>query len=269
MKIEWIKEIVGNPYITLGLILLALLTFILMIIFYYRSKKIKKPLYSIMNINLIRNFDSKISSLKISLGEESIENLSISKIAFWNGGRETIRRNDIADRDPLIISLNEPYKIFDTKVLVANNPANNISISRAGDERSVLINFEYLDANEGCVMQIVHNGVSPEDLSVSGTIIGAGKPKKKDIPSGNGSVTLSPYGPVYSNITPRELGFILLIVGSLAVLAGIGFLIFGGAEGKSTATGFWITGVIFSIISLFLLPRKIPGELEKTFKDMK
>jgi len=272
MNKEWLKIITDNPYVTLGLLLLAVVTFILMILFYYRSKRIKRPYYAVRSINLIQNFRSKLSSLKISYKDEQVENLTISNVAFWNGGKETIRENDITNVKPLKILLKEPYKILDAKIICSNNPANEISVGEVGsDGRTLLINFEYLDANEGFVLQIIHDGDSSYDLSVSGIIIGAGKPKKKYIPPDLMPIILGPFEkifkikiPVYSR---RVLSIIFFIVGLFPIIASINLLIFRGSKDKPEVIVFFFLGITYLTLSL-MLRRKIPKGLESFEEEL-
>jgi len=271
MNKEWLEIITGNPYVTLGLLLLAVFTFILMILFYYRSKRIKKPFYAVRSINLIQNFSSRLSSLKISYKDEQVENLTVSNVALWNGGKETIRKNDITNVKPLKISLREPYKILDAKIICSNNPANEISVGKVGtDGRTLLINFEYLDANEGCVLQIIHDGDSSYDLSVSGIIIGAGKPKKRFIPSILIPDVLLLFDTKFKRkrgIKRRELGITSFILGLTSIIASIYFLIFRGAEEKPGLIVFFFLGILYLTFSLMFL-RKIPKGLESFEKEL-
>jgi hypothetical protein len=39
------------------------------------------------------------------------------------------------------------------------------------------MNFEYLDKNDGAILQIVHTGKSSADIKIGGTIKGVGKPE--------------------------------------------------------------------------------------------
>jgi len=270
MGMEWIKEISGSSYVTLGLILLALLSFILMIIFYHRSKRIKRPFYSIKHMNIIRDFRSRIDSLEISIGGESVENLTVTQVAFWNGGKETIRKNDITSAEPLEISVKEPFKILEAKILVVNNPANEISIRRIKSESGkhfIQLNFEYLDMDEGCVVQIIHDGYSSKDILVSGTIIGAGKPKNRELPSGRDVNMLFPFPVPIKFKNVRHQGVLYFILGFIIVLIGTGIFLLSNTDDNSGYIVCWILGALLILLSSVLIKRRIPKGLE-TFEDI-
>ena len=58
--------------------------------------------------NLIRDRASLLDGLTVQYRRQSVNNLSISTITFWNGGGAAIRRGDIASADPLHIEAATP-----------------------------------------------------------------------------------------------------------------------------------------------------------------
>ena len=166
-----------NPW---AVIILAVITFLglpLGIIFYLKTRRIKGPCFSIKSFNLVRDFSGKLNALQLTYAGEAVSNLTATKVAFWNKGKDTIHREDIADAEKLRIVCKDPNKVLDAKVLNANNAANQFHIQVAGDRKSVLLTFDYLDFREGAVIQILHTGISSQDLELNGFIKGAGKPK--------------------------------------------------------------------------------------------
>jgi len=161
-------------------IILAVIGLISTYYFYKKSNKVKKPYYQIRSYNLIRDFVSNIQDLEIRYAGELIENLTVSRIAFWNAGNETIDKDDIVESDPIAIATHRDFKILKPEIIAVNDNANNFSIVR--DVTSILgINFDYIDENNGIVIQIFHTGKSSEDIDVIGKIKGAGVPK--NVPS--------------------------------------------------------------------------------------
>jgi hypothetical protein len=74
---------------------LALISIVLAYIFYRRSQRFKEPCWAIRSITLIEGYSSKVEDLEITYKNKKVENLSISRILFWNSGRETVLRQDI------------------------------------------------------------------------------------------------------------------------------------------------------------------------------
>jgi hypothetical protein len=107
---------------------------------------------------------------------DKIDNLTITKIAFWNAGNVTINHGDISKVDPIKISILNEKKFLDAFIISTTNPVNQFSISKVHKESSVLLSFDYIDKNEGIVIQVIHTGNSSSDITVSGTLKGMGKP---------------------------------------------------------------------------------------------
>lgn len=175
---EWLTE---NPWISVLSLFLALLGIVLAIIFFIRGRRTKEPRYTIRSTNLMRDFTSRLEALEMTYAGERISNLTATKLAFWNNGKDTINGSDIAAADPLMVKVNDGYKILDSSVLYAKNAANQFSINHSDDGLHVLIQFDYIDADEGGVIQLLHTGKSSDDIEVCGTIKGAGKPDRRSI----------------------------------------------------------------------------------------
>jgi hypothetical protein len=123
---------------------------------------------------------------------ERISNLTTTKLAFWNNGKDTINGSDIASADPLMVKVNDGCKILDSSVLYVKNAANQFIINQSDDRSHMLIQFDYLDADEGGVIQLLHTGKSSDDIEVCGTIKGAGKPNRRSVPMLNYLASLLP-----------------------------------------------------------------------------
>lgn len=152
----------------------GILGLILAYYFYKKSIRVKEPVYSIRSNNLISGSVSTLENLNISYKDYSVSNLTVSKMLFYNRGAETITRKDLETIHPLSIS-SETCKILDSTVLQVNNPSNVLKASYDEDNKNVYVEFDYLDQNQGTVIQIIHTGLSSEDLKVHGDIIGVQK----------------------------------------------------------------------------------------------
>lgn len=91
---QWVDFLVTNPLLGLASFILAIIGLVLAVIFYLKSKKIKSPYYAIRSINLIEDLISKIESLEMLFRGKPIKNLTVTKLAFWNAGNDTINYQD-------------------------------------------------------------------------------------------------------------------------------------------------------------------------------
>jgi hypothetical protein len=141
---------------------------------YYRLQKRRRELcWSIDSTNLIKGYSSLFEKLEIQYGEQKIENLTVSKIAFWNNGNETIDRKDVAV-PPHIYRTKEDTKILDVKVIKTSTVGNQFTARIMGmdNEPVILLDFGYLDGQQGAVIQVIHTGVSLAPLSLGGEVKG-------------------------------------------------------------------------------------------------
>ena len=63
-------------------------------------------------------------------------------------------------------------RILDVRLLKENYSANNIKLNLKDDGKSVQIDFDYLDQNQGAIIQIIHTGLSSDELKMEGSIMG-------------------------------------------------------------------------------------------------
>jgi hypothetical protein len=165
----------------IGLISLSLaITFFLL----GRRARLKGPTWAVRSNNLVRGFASSLPDLEILFRNEKVETLTVTRIAFWNRGRATIDANDIAPADPLRIATLGNSRLLDVKVVQINSGPSKFEALPSADGREALLRFDFLDHDHGAVLQIIHTGPSHTDLTVVGTIKGAGPPVKTGVRGG-------------------------------------------------------------------------------------
>lgn len=103
------------------------------------------------------------------------EHITVSRFVFWNAGTETIRSDDFTD-DQLRITCNQEIAVLDQRLVNANDDTNKITIGTATSTgeggTSIKVHFDYLDSNDGGVVQIVHDGNERTNFRLAGTLKG-------------------------------------------------------------------------------------------------
>lgn len=169
---DWLTS---NPYLNLIFFSLAIISVFLSIFLYYKSKKIKEPIYLYKSFELIKNSFSALDGLEIKYNKERIDTLTLTKLAIWNNGNDVIEGSDIAPADKLRISLANDKKIINVKSIFNRKIANNIIIKI--DKNEAIINFDFLDFGDGAIFEVYHTGNINEKISMNGTIKGVTKIK--------------------------------------------------------------------------------------------
>ncbi|MBP2029909.1 hypothetical protein J2755_000843 [Methanohalophilus levihalophilus] len=240
-----------NPNIIVGYII-----GIVGIIIAIKSRKEKRPSYSTRSFNIIDSSISKFESLNILYSDEQIENLTVSKLIFWNKGRETIDGSDITPAEPLFIVPKKNCKILDAKIIDSKEPANNFSLEKIADEKGFQLKFDYVDKDEGIIAKIVHTGTSGEDFEIIGKIKGAGSPKYTE-------VNRTPLK--YPRLSYRQSQLLIILVFSLF---GI-IVVYMGINTTSLFLKFMlalIIGAIFSAVYL-LFKAIVPRGFDAFYDD--
>lgn len=181
--VNFVESLPSNPWIILYSLIISALSFFGMLAIYVITKKEKIPFYSIKSTNIFQGLTGQFKPLKIEYNGEEIENLTTTKLFLWNGGKETIDKNDITELEPLKIKVTDNYKMLDINILESSKIANNFKYTLSHDLSELLLTFDYIDKNEGIVIQIIHTGKSEDDIKLIGLIKGAGAPVYKNIPN--------------------------------------------------------------------------------------
>lgn len=154
-------------YISIGI---GLVLSIIGIILQIKSNKKKEIVFSIRSNNLISSSSSGIENLTVLYKDYEVENLTVSKVVFYNRGNETISQQDLMTIDPF--SIKSTGNILDARLIKVNYPPNNINLQYKTNEKIVYIDFDYLDQNQGAIIQIIHTGIFSDNLQVEGSIKG-------------------------------------------------------------------------------------------------
>lgn len=211
-----------NPWLNVVFILLTLSSIFFSFWFYFKSKKSKKPTYALRTFNLVKEKINKIDSVEIQYHNEKIDNLSITKLAIWNSGRETISSNDIAQNAPFLINIEEGFTLLDFDILFEKNKANGFSLNKR-DANNIEIQFDYFDFNEGVIIQLYHTATEEEKISVQGSFKGT-----KNIERSSSSKKILPdvfykvlkNGSIKPRLMKRIIGLITFLV-PLAMMISI------------------------------------------------
>jgi hypothetical protein len=140
----------------------------------WKSWRMKKPVYVISSNNLFSDLGEKVPDVSVRFTGygDPIKALTVTKIALWNKGNETITKQDMVKEDPLCIKAAEGVVILSASILQTTTPFNKFDLTVNKDRNRVTVGFEYMDESHGVVIQIFHTGKGSEDLHVQGTFKG-------------------------------------------------------------------------------------------------
>ena len=169
------KNFVNNHKFTFVTGIASLLCLALGLVVFFPPHK--RPFYSVKSFNLINDSSSTIENLDIKYKVckdklakencqlENIQSLTVTRILFWNGGRTKIDKTDIDD-NPITIVTSKGNKILEAKLLHSSNKKTDSRLN----QQTNIINFDFLDSGNGGVLQVVHTGLSDEDIVLDGYV---------------------------------------------------------------------------------------------------
>ncbi len=162
-----INYLMKSPYSWFVLSLITVFSVVITIFIALKNRTIKRISYRFSSYGIIRNHNNELQYLTIKYKDNVINDLTISKISLWNSGNSIIEYNDLVTSIPLAVSGSEFCTILDCSILNTNEKSNLFEIVKV--DNKILINFEYIDTNQGLIIQIIHTGT---DLHVEGKIKG-------------------------------------------------------------------------------------------------
>lgn len=246
------NQILQDPLLRLTVISIAVgvTGIILAYVFHRAGQRMREPYWTIQSNNLIRDYSAALPDLEVLFSGLQVQNLTVSKIVFWNKGRETIHGEDIAAANPLRVVGRGDVKLLDTGVLKMNNLSSQVSIAMQPGRSTALLEFDYLDHKQGASLQVVHTGISSADISLAGDIKGARSLGKLKYGSGR-----EPRAPIWSGVVGLALGGIAGVVATTItsgvltrdVQAILGIVVF--------------TAVAYAVVSLSSSALRPPKEL--------
>lgn len=268
-NIQYFAELLNNYSLKDAISLfLTIISIITAIIFYLNGKKSKIPTYILRTISLVQEKIQKIETVKILYSGNKVDNLSISKIAFWNAGKDTIDHMDIAQNNPIRLIIEENYLFLEANIIYQKNPSNNFNISLSDNNKYIDITFDYFDYEEGIVLQVFHTGNTSKNITLIGQVKSVKKIHRKD----NSRLFMSSIDNILSKKIKTGSNF-NLILGWTVLIIGL-FVIFfsfiptyiqtpqkeyNPDESKFIANiTLFILGVIYSLMGYSMVKRKIP-----------
>lgn len=156
-------------------LLLGIFGLILSIYLFIKGREAKEPkcFYTTRrNISKLSNhIDSKI---RLFYAETEVSRVFTTRIWLWNDGKKPISKSDIQSKSSILISLNDsnhPPKILDYEIVKVSRPEINFTAISL-EEMSLSIHFDFLDKNDGALLEIQHTGSVETFLTAQCVILG-------------------------------------------------------------------------------------------------
>lgn len=153
---------------------IAIISIVLATYFFFQSRRIQRPTYLISD-EISKVYDSSkkapnLGFLKAS-GERIEKDVFLITVHFWNSGNLSIEPQDI--RKPVEFTISNCEEIVDYDVVAQTNPdITHFFLSRANDQRTLVLNWKHLDPNNGVKFQVFYTGSAHPEPLFTGNILG-------------------------------------------------------------------------------------------------
>ncbi len=149
------------------------------ILLYYFAFYRRRLFFCSNGFSLKSSMSADRGGLRLLYGNDEVNNLTVTTLAFWNGGTKRIFKSSIDPEDEPRIDLNNLSKIYSIEIVKQSDQTNDFSLTHA-NESLYSMTFDNIGKSQGCVIKILHSGSTSDDISIKGKIKGVGKIKKRE-----------------------------------------------------------------------------------------
>lgn len=120
--------------------------------------------------------DALPAAIDVQYNGISIPRLTKSILVVWNTGENTVLGSDIVAKDPLRFRVGEDGEILSVSILKASRSVNDFCLLKSPENQAneVGFSFDFLDANDGVVVEILHTSTNRKP-TIKGTMRGLPK----------------------------------------------------------------------------------------------
>lgn len=231
----------------------------------HKRDKIKgiKPKFFTKSTRIIKEDSISFNKdIKVLYKKRKVKSLTITKLAFWNGGTTGFYHDYTAELDPLRIEIDEDFK-FLNKDLLYSDTINGVSLNyqqaekegiKIENKKIIDVSFKQFSPNNGFVVKLYHTASSGLSINVKGSFLSGEKIERiqeSSLYPDDIIDRLLPYFRMknidYYSLRNR-LGNACYIVCCILIITLIGLLIFGNFEHNSS-----YIFEAFLILNMFIL----------------
>lgn len=170
-----LKQLVDFLFGDLFLWVLTIFSTFFAVYTWIKGKERKELTYSYTSNAIIRGGEKQNPAIKVEYNGIEVNDLTSTKIAIWNSGNKVLNKSDMVVEKELTISVDEGKRILAVEIITQSDETNKFVLTYA-TENTQSISFDYVDVQEGAVLQVFHDGYN-DAIRVDGKIKG-GKPIK-------------------------------------------------------------------------------------------
>jgi hypothetical protein len=155
--------------------LIGLIGILIAIVSWLSSRARSRLASQVNSLQLLGSNPALPNEIEFLFKGSVVPKVTLSRVAIWNMGNTTLRRDQIIATDPVRITTTEGSIVLEARILKRTRQVNDFSVGlRHGFANEVECQFDYLDPRDGAVVEVIHTG--NEQINVVGTLRGIPKP---------------------------------------------------------------------------------------------
>lgn len=141
--------------------------------FYLKSRERIDPRYFLQHKPLLGSSSGAMDEVSLLFKGEEITNLNCCVLVIWNRGFRTLPKSAVVDSDRVRVCLPEKSKALGVGVAKSSRPAIGLTASIDESRAAVIVDFDFLDKDDGGVIEILYQGDPDLKPTLAGSIRGA------------------------------------------------------------------------------------------------
>lgn len=179
MDMNW-GSIIVNPWVGFLGTLFGIFGLLASVVIYLRTRRFQQPTYQKRSIKWLDVESFPHNEIKLTFRGKEIPRFTITHLAFWNSGNQTIRSSDFATTSPLCLRIPPTTEVFSIQVSACTAPEIRADIDSPSSFitdaiRDIPVGFDYLDAGDGFSIQVIHDSRSDSEFKFVGKLPGVSK----------------------------------------------------------------------------------------------
>ena len=147
--------------------------------FYLKARIRIDPRYGIRHEPLVDSSSGAMADVSVLFKGNKVTNLNRCNLVILNRGTQAIARDAIAESDKVRVCFPNDAKVLGAGVIWTSRSAIDLSASINDEGSAVIVNFSFLDIDDGGMIEILYQGNPKQEPVLAGSIMGAPKGFRK------------------------------------------------------------------------------------------
>lgn len=172
----------SNPAVGIVGSLASVAGIFLAIYFYLDSKVAPELIYFVEPARAVVAEPGRLSRVRVRFDEKTVETgVTAVQIAFWNHGKQTIRKDDVLE--PFVITTEHGEPILDATVRKASREVVGLELRQDSlAQGRLIVSWNILERDDGGVVQLIYAGGPGNRVRAEGVIEGQREIRRLEYP---------------------------------------------------------------------------------------